>query len=101
MSMFKLQPAKSTSSWFWDKAVGYWSLEFMYWLRCFAFKYIVLSTLSHQLTDIHLYETDTQSGHLSTKMMDFIIIVFIILLLAGKNINSSSWLVSQYYKGHH
>lgn len=70
-------------------------------LNTLVFKYIVLSTLSHQLTDMHLYETDTQSRHLSTKMIDSIVIVFIIVLLAGENVNSSSWLVSQYYKGHH
>ena len=65
----------------------------MYWLRyndikytCVN-KYIVLSTLSHQLTDMHLHETDTQSRHLSTELMDSIVIVFI-LSLAGENINS-------------
>ena len=66
----------------------------MYWLRyndikytCVN-KYIVLSTLSHQLTDMHLHEIDTQSRHLSTELMDSIVIVFIIVLLTGENINS-------------
>lgn len=57
-------------------------------LNTLVFKYIVLSTLSHQLTDMCLYETDTQSRQLSTELMDSIVIVFIIVLLAGENINS-------------
>lgn len=57
-------------------------------LNTLVLKYIVLSTLSHQLTDMCLYETDTQSRQLSTELMDSIVIVFIIVLLAGENINS-------------
>ena len=31
---FLLQPKEDNPSWFWDYAVGYYSLEFMLWLRC-------------------------------------------------------------------
>ena len=81
----------------------------MYWLRyndikytCVN-KYIVLSTLSHQLTDMHLHEIDTQSRHLSTELMDSIVIVFIIVQFTDRRKYklSASWFVSQYYMGHH
>ena len=35
---------------------------------------------------MHLHEIDTQSRHLSTELMDSIVIVFIIVLLTGENI---------------
>ena len=37
---------------------------------------------------MHLHEIDTQSRHLSKELMDSIVIVFIIVLLTGENINS-------------
>lgn len=30
------EPVTDSSSWFWDKAIGYWSLEFLYWLSSFV-----------------------------------------------------------------